>query len=557
MRISTSVHVLVNRNALRSADNDVRTRIERLSSGLRIARGADDPSGLAISKRMTGQIRGYDVAVGNCQDGINLLQTMDGGLAEIHDLLMRMREIAVRAANEAVLTAADGTRLNGEILKLKEEITRTATAATFNGNHILIGDAEPGEYRIVFMTNRDGNTEIYSMKSDGSNPVNLTNNGTSDAFPSWSSDGSSIAFQTFRDGNWEIYAMNRDGSNPVRLTNNGALDLQPSWSPDGSKVAFFTDRDGNYEIYVMNSDGSNPVNLTNNGAVDYWHAWSPGGSKIAFTTNRDGNYEIYAMDSDGSNPVRLTSNPASDVTPAWSPDGSKIAFTTNRDGNYEIYVMDSDGSNPVRLTSNPASDVNPAWSPEGSKIAFTTNRDGNYEIYVMNSDGSNPVNITANGATDSIQYAAWGSASDDVKELQVGPDAGENYRIEIRFPDARAAGLGVSYVGVTTADGAKSAITMIDRAIDKVSDLRSEIGRSQGRIGHIVNDNTAAYVNLSAAKSRIEDADMAAELTGLTKARVARETALSIGAQANFEAASVLNLMEQQWRRDAAKTPQK
>src|SRR5690349_16300674 len=90
--------------------------------------------------------------------------------------------------------------------------------------------------KIVFDTDRDGNYEIYTVDSDGSNQTRLTNNSSRDRDAAWSPDGSRIAFQANRDGNYEIYTMNADGSNPTRLTNNTATEDEPSWSPDGSKI---------------------------------------------------------------------------------------------------------------------------------------------------------------------------------------------------------------------------------------------------------------------------------------------------------------------------------
>jgi Tol biopolymer transport system component len=129
--------------------------------------------------------------------------------------------------------------------------------------------------------------------------------------------GGKIVFVTNRDGNPEIYVMNPNGTNQTRLTNNPADDSQSSWSLDRSKIAFATNRDGNYEIYVMNADGTNPTRLTNHPATDYGPSWSPDGSKIAFTGTRDGNGEIYIMNANGSNPVNLTNNSADDFNPAW------------------------------------------------------------------------------------------------------------------------------------------------------------------------------------------------------------------------------------------------
>ncbi|TMI56052.1 hypothetical protein E6H18_08185, partial [Candidatus Bathyarchaeota archaeon] len=117
-----------------------------------------------------------------------------------------------------------------------------------------------------------------------------------------------IAFVSDRDGNNEIYTMNPDGTGVTRLTFDTVVshnDLSPAWSPDGTKIAFASDRDGNYEIYTMNADGSGPTRLTISVRSDLNPAWSPDGTKIAFSTNRDGNYDIYVMNVDGSGQTRL------------------------------------------------------------------------------------------------------------------------------------------------------------------------------------------------------------------------------------------------------------
>ena len=245
-----------------------------------------------------------------------------------------------------------------------------------------------------------GNFEIFTMNSDGSNEVNITNNAASDSAPAWSPDGSKIAFQTNRDGNNEIYTMNVDGSNPVNLTNDAGSDIFPSWSPDGTKIVFTSSRDGNNEIYSMNANGSNQVNLSNDAGSDTSPRWSPDGSKIAFSTGRDGNNEIYTMNANGSSPTNLSNNAASEGGPAWSPDGSKIAFSTDRDGNIEIYSMNTDGSNQVNLSNNASLENSPYYSTDGSKIIFFSLRDGNQEIYTMNTDGSNQVRVTNNLVPD-------------------------------------------------------------------------------------------------------------------------------------------------------------
>jgi Tol biopolymer transport system component len=130
----------------------------------------------------------------------------------------------------------------------------------------------PDGSMIAFTSDRDGNPEIYVMNSsDGKNLRRLTENETIDEQPTWWQDATSdrIAFVSYRDGNAEIYLMDSDGSHPVNLTNNLAEDKHPTWSPDGSQIALTSNRDGDREIFVMGADGSNPTNLTDN-LVDDW-----------------------------------------------------------------------------------------------------------------------------------------------------------------------------------------------------------------------------------------------------------------------------------------------
>jgi dipeptidyl aminopeptidase/acylaminoacyl peptidase len=157
------------------------------------------------------------------------------------------------------------------------------------------------------------------MEADGSNPVQLTNNPADDRYPGYSPDKSRIVFISDRDGDFEIYSMSPDGSNVVQLTSNTVLDTGPAWSPDGSEIAFATERDGNREIYVMKADGSNARRLTFDPAEDTGPAFAPDGSKLAFTAMRDGNGEIYVMNRDGSGPTRVTNAPTLEQSPDWQP----------------------------------------------------------------------------------------------------------------------------------------------------------------------------------------------------------------------------------------------
>lgn len=148
----------------------------------------------------------------------------------------------------------------------------------------------------VYDNDSTGNHEVYAEYSDGST-VNLTNNPAGDVVFTGGFNGGRIAFVSNRDGNVEVYVMNSDGSAPTRLTNNPGYDGAPVWSPTGAQIAFMSDRDGNHEIYIMSADGSNQVNLTQNPANDSAAiTWLPDG-RIRF--NRDGT--PFAMNPDGSN----------------------------------------------------------------------------------------------------------------------------------------------------------------------------------------------------------------------------------------------------------------
>ena len=218
--------------------------------------------------------------------------------------------------------------------------------------------------------------EIYTINPDGTNQTNITNNPAGDASPNYSPDGSKIIFATNRDGNTEIYQMNADGSNPVRLTNNPAADGYPEYSPNGASIVFVSDRDGNQEIYRMNADGTNQVRLTNSTANDFQPAFSPDGRKIIFVSNPvdQSSRKIMTMNADGTNqqpfPSPIGAVPAYE-RPSYSPDGSKIIFTFTPDTTSQFRVtwtMNADGTNPAQF---PAGGSFGTYSPDGAKVAYT------------------------------------------------------------------------------------------------------------------------------------------------------------------------------------------
>lgn len=302
-------------------------------------------------------------------------------------------------------------------------------------------DWSPDGKRIVYQkTVSPENPDIFVYSVERGQSVKLTNDPAFDADPSFSPDGKKIVFVSTRDGNAEIYVMNDDGSNVRRLTDHPAWDNHPVFSPDGTQISFDSDRDNeSSDIYLMRADGSDVrrlVDWKSNESAE-GGCWSPDGTKIAFTSDRYGNDDIYVISAeafssrvvladdkydlrypavspdgsriayeaelaDHSGELRvydiagrrssvLLKTDNSDTAPAWSPDGEWIAIQQRIGSNTEICLIRPDGSQSTNLTDNPARDINPAFSPDGKRIAFASNRDGNFglfQLYEMNMDGS-------------------------------------------------------------------------------------------------------------------------------------------------------------------------
>src|SRR3954447_8373196 len=145
--INTNIASLNAQRNLNSSQGALGTSLQRLSSGLRINSAKDDAAGLAISEHFTAQIRGLNQAVRNANDGISLAQTAEGGLSTLGDLLQRMRELAVQAAN-GTNSASDRTSLQAEVSQIQQEINRVASTTQFNGQNILDGSLGAAQFQV-------------------------------------------------------------------------------------------------------------------------------------------------------------------------------------------------------------------------------------------------------------------------------------------------------------------------------------------------------------------------------------------------------------------------
>ena len=257
----------------------------------------------------------------------------------------------------------------------------------------------PVHGRIAFVSDRDGNPEIYVVNADGTDLTRLTDTPGAEGEPVWSPDGQRIAFLY-----GDIYVMNADGTDRTQITDISAGKENIAWSPDGQRILFRvvfsrTSNARGWVIYVVNADGTGITQLTTTytqGPPELRSqiGWSPDSRRIVFSS--EGN--IYSVRADeGRRPPRLLL--ANGVQPAWSPDGQSIAFVSSISGNREIYVMNADGSGEARLTYNSSHDEEPVWSPDGQRIAFRSFRDDVYAIYVMNVDGTDQTRLTNRGGS--------------------------------------------------------------------------------------------------------------------------------------------------------------
>lgn len=283
-----------------------------------------------------------------------------------------------------------------------EKLLAQSSISTLPGKILFVSGPE-------FIITTDDYPQIYTIKDDGLEFKQLTNfpyTNFSDFQPSGFPKENKITFVSNKDGNLEIYVLNLDNSITSRLTDNQGFrsneDYSPNVSPNGQEIVFISNRsqqiqNKSSEIYLMNSDGTNQRKLNILSSILQHGAprWSPDGQRIAFDATETGSvYNIYAINKNGSGLVKLTNNSSLNITAAWSSDGNKIAFASTKDGNHEIYVMNSDGSSQTRLTNNSAIDAEPSWLPDG-RIVFISSRDGGYnQLHIMNSNGSGVRKIT-------------------------------------------------------------------------------------------------------------------------------------------------------------------
>ena len=264
--------------------------------------------------------------------------------------------------------------------------------------------------RIAFVSNRNGNKEIYTMDYDGYGQKALTNHRSISLTPRWSMDNSRIAYTSYHRGNPDLYFRTVFDQRLIPFSHRGGLTTTPAFAPDGERIAFSSSKSRDPEIYVSDLRGRHLKRLTRARGVDISPVWNPkSGRQIAFVSGRSGSPQIWIMDEDGSNLRRLIKEGGEAVSPSWSPDGVHIAFSWRRrlTGRFDIYLLDVVSGRFSQLTRDGANNEHPVWSPDSRHIAYESNRFGSRQVFIMLADGTQKEQLTNRGQNTSPAWSNY------------------------------------------------------------------------------------------------------------------------------------------------------
>ncbi|OUR82826.1 hypothetical protein A9Q82_05005 [Cycloclasticus sp. 46_120_T64] len=478
--INTNVASLNAQRNLNSSQGDLNTSLQRLSSGLRINSAKDDAAGLAISTRMTAQIRGLDQAARNANDGISLAQTADGALSEVTNILQRVRELSIQSANDTN-NAADRASLQEEVQQLTDELDRIATTTQFNGSNIIDGSLSSAVFQVGANANQTisfgiGNAQAGALGVGGQAlATGTTTNTTALTTGAVSINGTSIGTR-INDGISRVAGV-QAGATSALAAVNAVNSISTTTSVTASAETVVTS--GAISATTAIAVGGLYINGVDLGAMG------------AATTNADRVSQIV----NAANAVQGQTGVTAEVT-------SATTYT----------LTAADGRN-IDLTSDQGSALT---TMGGFNVTGATAGVGGTAI-------TNYGQVTLTSGSDIVVAAA---ATGDIK---------------IAAATYAASGTALN---ISSASGAQAAITSVDNALDSVNSIRGTLGAVQSRFESTVSNLQSSAENLSAARSRILDADFAAETANLTRAQILQQAGVSILSQANSLPQNVLALLQ-------------
>nr|WP_297180849.1 flagellin [uncultured Agathobaculum sp.] len=595
-------HNIMAMNAYRNYSNNTSAlskNLEKLSSGYKINRAGDDAAGLAISEKMRAQITGLDKAQDNAKDGISLVQTAEGALTEVHDMLNRMVELATQSANGTYDNETDRANLQKEVAQLQSEINRIADSANFNGIKLLDGSLEAG----ASVNNGSATVDLSGLTGNllsGITTVDATKgkfNTTADliadtAALTAANVGDKYEFTleyTDNDGNHKkttislevAYAEGMDASD-IGTTAN-ALVLKAA---DGSTYAAYADNskitteeftDAVVSELAKNADISANFKVMENataGQLDFTavNAGANGATLTGITTTHtakadgkvtNGAVNVVVGDRAGTAGVStaVDSFETLDLSKAkvWDGtadkldestfeiNGQKFVFiangTTLTDEQKTMLSNAGVGNNYVTLaaagTAPAAADV----TTMAGKIAAATG--------LVVQQGTVTVGTTNTWATNTTgtQIALKDAVVTDSKTsggltLQIGDTSDSYNQLTVSVQDMHTKALGISDINIGTQDGAQAAVDIIKTAINTVSSVRGDLGATQNRLDHTINNLSVMEENIQDAESSIRDTDVAEEMMEYTKNNILIQSAQAMLAQANQVPQGVLQLLQ-------------
>lgn len=502
MRINHNIPALKANNQLFKTNNALDKSLEKLSSGFRINRAADDAAGMAISQKMKTQIAGLDQASRNAADGISVIQTAEGAMIEIGAMLQRMRELSVQAAN-GTNTLDDRASIQAEIDQLTEEIQRISDTTEFNTKTLLNGNIDQKSY-------------------SSNNLVNLISVSDTVATGNYTITIGQDARQAVVGGGLIEAPSNVIPAGASGIINLNGTDIKIEEGETLEQVyEKIRNTADNLNIKVITTTASAPAAGNEETAGYPADAINTKTTRLLFIS--EGYGSKYKIDLQCNNPTLATALGLS--TTATSAKGIDAvadisAFTSN------TATVSSDGKL-VKVTDSSGFEMVFEAEPGAAKTGFIDKIIG----------GPAP-NVTDNGdATVTITVLDAGPM-----ELQIG--ANEGQIMEVRIPKINPKTLGIDAINIGTEEGAQEAITAYDKALLNVTAIRSKLGAYQNRLEHSISNLDVASENMSEALSRIEDVDMAAEMATYTQKNVLAQAGTAMLAQANERPQNILTLLQ-------------
>ena len=474
---------------------------EKLSSGYRINRAADDAAGLTISEKMRKQIRGLDQASTNAQDGVSSVQTAEGALTEVHSMLQRMNELATQAANGTNSKDSDRQAIQDEIDQLTTEIDRVSETTKFNETYLLKGEA---------------GTKTINMKAhDAGLKGKLTDNGDGTA---------TFVMDTLNAGDkvsigGKSYTIGSDDAEVDKWFKDNATDVANSAN---KKV---TVNGTEYTYYAAKAPNKTAGNLTD--------GWNAGWYASAPTDKGDGTGMALSGKFADVDAIKAEVKKGATVQ-----NGTKSVTgmndTTPKDGVSDTDATVISKNKAYELASKELLKANQIGDTEGkAKVGTSANVDTAVDL--TNGDGTFSIKVGQAKVANSLAFS-----------LHVGADADMTNKIQVNIDAMDSASLGIKGLNVKDDSGnaATYAVDAISDAISKVSSQRSSLGAVQNRLEHTINNLDNVVENTTTAESRIRDTDMAEEMVNYSKNNILAQAGQSMLAQANQSNQGVLSLLQ-------------